>query len=50
MFFVRARARHLRREVYARITQQLRGEARYDRREPLYPYIYERLWKRLFDA
>lgn len=51
MFFVsRERARHLRREQYARMVQQLRSDARYDRRAPLYPYIYERLWKRFFEC
>ena len=34
--------------TYARMLADLRGEERYTKRAPLYPYIYERLWKRVF--
>ena len=44
----RERARRLRRETYKLMFAQLHGEARYTKRAPLYPYIYERLWKRVF--
>lgn len=47
-FIVRAtRARRLGRARYVEIAQMLRREARYTRRAPLYPYIFERLWGRL---
>lgn len=43
----RARARRLSRVRYAQMLQLLRQEARYKRRAPLYPYVFERLWGRL---
>jgi hypothetical protein len=43
----RQRARALSRARYAEMLAMMRGEARYKRRAPLYPYVFERLWHKL---
>ncbi len=51
MFYVsRERARRLPRGTYSAMLAHLHGESRYTKRAPLYPYIYERLWKRVFSC
>ena len=51
MFYVaRENVRVHDRALYRKIHRMLAGEARYKRRAPLYPYIFERLWERLLDC